>query len=207
MRAALLIASFAVTLATVGKCVSQQMSPSSQQEPEAAVLKLYRQVVARKPLGIPLGKDRNAIWPLLSQKLIEQMQAAKDCERDYFHQYPDPNLKPEFDWLEFGLFSGGNEQADPSLFAMRRSVRQKDGSYEVGVKLTYWSDFEKYRRPRGPKYDWNWDVVVFVTREDNHYVVNDVLYSKVYPEDAELRLSQLLGRGCKDGKWVGYPVK
>ena len=170
-------------------------------------IKLYRQIVFRKPIGIPLAKDRKAIWPFLSQDLIERMQVAKECEKDYFRQYSDPNLKPEFDWLEFGLFSGGNEQADPSLFGVRRSVRQKDGSYEVRAKLTYWSEFDKYRRPRGPKYDWKWEVVVFVIREGNHYAVNDVLYSKVSPEDAELRLSQLLGAGCKDGKWVGYPDK
>jgi hypothetical protein len=89
---------------------------------------------------------------------------------------------------------------------VRHTLKLKDGSYQVRVKLIYWSDFDKYRRPRGPKYDWNWEVVVFVIRDGTHYAVNDVLYSKE-SDEAELRLSQLLSRECKDGKLVMIPDK
>jgi hypothetical protein len=117
MRRALLIASVALAFTTVGQCFSQQTAQSSQQEAEAVVIRLYKQVVSRKPLGIPRGKDRKAIWPLLSRDLIQRMRVAKECEKDYFRQYPDPNLKPAFGWLEFGLFSGANEQAAPPVLA------------------------------------------------------------------------------------------
>jgi len=92
-------------------------------------------------------------------------------------------------------------------------TKQKDGSYEVRVKPKEWSEFEKHPRPRGARYDWTWEVVVFVIPDRNHYIVNDVFYPKVYPDNIgphypnveEIRLSQLLSIGCKDGKWVGYP--
>jgi hypothetical protein len=204
MRSALLIASLALAFTTSEKMFSQQTPQSSQQEAEAVVIRLYQHVVSRKPLGIPLGKDRKAIWPLLSRNLIERMTVAEECEKDYFRHYPDPNLKPEFGWLESGLFSGANEQADPSRFEVRRIVKQADGSYQVNVKLTYWPDFDKYRSPRGPRYDWNWEVIVSVIPDGGHFAVNEVLYSQVHPEDAELRLSQLLSHGFDNGKWVGY---
>lgn len=58
MRSALLIASLALAFTTSEKMFSQQTPQSSQQAAEAVVIKLYQQVVSRKPLGIPLGKDR-----------------------------------------------------------------------------------------------------------------------------------------------------
>jgi len=122
-------------------------------------------------------------------------------------------MKALFAWSETGLFSGGNEQALPSRFGVRRVAMQKDGSYEVRVKLTYWDEFDKYPQPRGPKHDWNWEVVVFVVRDGDHYTVNDVFYPEIHPDHSEphyptvedTRLSKLLDDGCKDGKWIGYP--
>jgi hypothetical protein len=81
------------------------------------------------------------------------------------------------------------------------------------VKLKEWDEFRKYSRPRGPEYDWTWEVVVFVIQDGNRYAVNDVFYPEVhcdhseprYPTVEDIRLSQLLSIGCKDGKWVGYP--
>ena len=187
---------------------------------EAVVTKLYKQIVLRKPVGLPRRKELEAIRRLLSQDLVERIGVAGECENDYFRQYPNPDpkdpnaliLKPPFAWMETGLFSGGNEQADPSWFSVRRAVRQKDSSYEVRVKLKEWDEFDKYPRPRGPQYDWTWEMLVFVIRDGDHYAVNDVFYPEVhadhseprYPTVEEIRLSQLLSVGCKDGKWIGY---
>jgi hypothetical protein len=206
MKLASLFASLAFGLISVGKCFPQQVAQNTERGAEAAVIRLYKQVVFRKPLGILRKKaDRQAILPVLSRDLVERIRVAKECERDYFRQYADPNIKPAFDWLEFGLFSGGNEQALPSRVALLRSVKQKDGSYQVRVKLTYWGEFDKYpSRPSDPAHVWNWEVTAVVVRDGGHFAVNDVLYSKDTDETG-LRLSQLLNHGCKDGKWVGYP--
>jgi len=205
---------------TTGKGFSQQTVKGIQTEAETVVTNLYKRVIFLKPLGLPQGKELEAIRPSLSQDLLARIRVAGECEKDYFRQYPDPDpkdpnayiLKPPFAWMETGLFSGGNEQADPFWFGVRRSESQKDGSYEVRVKLKRWPEPDKYPRARGPMYDWTWEVVVFVIRDGNHLAVNDIYYPQVYPDNGEpryptvekLRLSQLLGEGCKDGKWVGY---
>ncbi len=204
MRPVLLLSSIAFGFMAVGKCFPQQPAQPGQRDGEAVVIKLYKQIVLRKPIGIPQKRDRQAIWPLLSQDLIKRLDSARECEADYFRQYSDPNLKPEFDWLEMGLFSGGNEQALPSSVAVHRTVKQKDGSYQVEVKLTYKETFETYGRPPNPKDTFSWDVVAFVIWDKNRFAVDDVLYANDYPDEAELRLSLLLSHGCKDGKWVGY---
>jgi hypothetical protein len=215
MKPVLLFASIAFGFMAVAKCFPQQPAQPSQRDAEAVVIKLYKQIVLRKPIGIPQKADRQAIWPLLSRDLIKRLDLARECEKDYFlqypepklkpefDQYPEPKLKPEFDWLEMGLFSGGNEQALPSRVAVRRTMKQKDGSYQVGVKLTYKETFETYGRPPDPKDTFNWDVIAFAIWDGNRFAVNDVLYTKDRPNEAELRLSQLLSHGCKDGKWVG----
>src|SRR5689334_25398919 len=95
MRLALLIASAALAVISVARCFSQQTVQSSQQKAEAVVIKLYKQVVSRKPDGIPWRKDRKAIWPMLSQELIERLRVASECEKDYFRQYPVPDLKKD----------------------------------------------------------------------------------------------------------------
>lgn len=216
MRPALLIASAALAITTAARCVSQQAAPTAQQEVAAVVTKLYKQIVLRKPLGLPEGKTLEAIRPFLSRELIERIRVTVECEKDFSRQYPyDPNLKPPFAWLEAGLFSGDNERAGPLWFGVHRVRRQKDDSYEVYVKLKQWENSDKYPRPRGSPYVDTWEVTVFVVRDGSHYAVDDVFYPQVYadhsiphyPAIEETRLSQLLDCGCKDGKWVGYPDK
>jgi len=167
------------------------------------VVELYKQIVVRKPIGIPPKTANRTIWRLLSRDLTECINTALACAKDWNRQYPDLNLKPEFDWLEFGLFSGGNEHALPSRFRVRRTVKQKDGSYQVQVKLTYKETFETYGRPPDPKNTFDWDIIAFVIWDGYGFAVNDVSYAKDQPHEAGLRLSQLLSHGCKGGKWVG----
>jgi hypothetical protein len=37
--------------------------------PDSVVRELYQQVVARRPLGIPKGEDKAALWPFVSDHL------------------------------------------------------------------------------------------------------------------------------------------
>jgi hypothetical protein len=45
---------------------------SAATKASGVVRKLYRQVVLRRPLGIPTGENKVAIWPFLSSGLIRQ---------------------------------------------------------------------------------------------------------------------------------------
>jgi hypothetical protein len=98
---------------------------TAERSPDSVARELYQQVVARRPLGIPKGADKEAIWPFLSKGLIQRLDAAQACENDYFRQYTDKDSKPGFGWLETDLFSGANEKATPpQLLWSARSHRR-----------------------------------------------------------------------------------
>src|ERR1051326_7993670 len=92
-----------------------------QPVPRSVVLNLYREIVARHPLGIPQGPDRTAINPFLSRALTQSLETAQACEQDYFDQHPEKSSKPPFSWLELDLFSGKNEQAIPVAAVVKRT--------------------------------------------------------------------------------------
>src|ERR1041384_2389912 len=108
MRPALLIASVALAFTATARCFPQQTVPTGKQELEDVVVKLYKQIVLRKPLGLPTGKKLQAIRSFFSRDLIERIRATRECEKDYFLQHPDAPtqpLKAPFAWMESGLFS------------------------------------------------------------------------------------------------------
>jgi len=146
MRPALLFTLISFASIAMGRCSTQRGDATDKRDAEAVVLNLCRQVVLRKPLGIPQKADRQAISPFLNRGLIARLNAAQTCENDYYRQHIADDGKPEFAWLEMGLFSGGNEEAIPSDANVQRTDIQQDGSYRVRVQLTYRESFETYGR-------------------------------------------------------------
>lgn len=184
------------TILCLGQVEHSERSNSRKQPgaPEEVVRSLYREVVARHPMGIPDGKEWKRIAPYLSKKLIGRLNTTKACEKDYFRQYPDPNSKPPFDWMERGLFSGSWEEAAPASFRFDKTEPENDGSFRIHLSL-------RYRYPPPPEW---WHIVVIVVEENGRFVVDDVIS---FPEDVkggETRLSELLAHGCDGPKWVGY---
>src|SRR6267378_46285 len=104
------------TVLALGQLAHQSKPPGIPKQPEEMVRGLYREVVARHPLGIPYGANMKVFAPYLSKSLLHRMDLATACGKDWHQQNPDPNLKPEIAWLEIGLFSGGVEQALPRAF-------------------------------------------------------------------------------------------
>jgi hypothetical protein len=177
-----------------------------EQSPDSLVRELYQQVVARRPLGIPKGEDKAALWPFLSKRLIQKLDAAQTCENDYLRQRPDKDGKPAFGWLETGLFSGSNEWAIPASAAVDRTKPMKDGTFRVYVRLTYKESFETYGRPPDPANTFDWHVAAVVKSEGGRFVVDDVLLF----EDASTKIASRLTdsfRGCDGPRWVGIKVK
>jgi len=176
------------------------------QSPGAVVRELYKQVVARRPFGIPKGTDKEAIWPFLSRGLIQRLDTAQACEKDYFRQHTDKDSKPGFDWLETDLFSGANEKAIPSEAVVERTKPQKDGSFHVYLRLTYRESYETYGRPPNPANTFNWHVAAVVISEGGWFVVDDVLLFKDDSTKIESRLSDSFA-GCDGSRWVGNKMK
>ncbi len=186
---------FATTLA-LGQA-THQSTPANQ--PDTVVRGLYTQVIARHPIGIPRGADMTIIAPHLSTALLHRINLAYACEGDFFRKNPDPNLKPEFEWLELGLFSGEQEEALPSAFQIGTTQPQPDGTLHVPVKLTY--------QEPPPYRPWSWHIAAVVIGESGQYVVDDVIYLKHNPQESDYRLSQALSWGCDGPRWIGYPKR
>jgi len=188
---------FATTTA-LGQLVQKSNPPSAPEEPSAVVRSLYNEVVARHPVGIPKDADMKAFAPYLSKSLLHRIDLAHACEDDYYRQHQNPNLKPQIEWLEFGLFSGGMENAGPRGFHILETEPEKNGSFRVVVEL-----FIIFGMPTNPDPS-VWHVAAIVVREDGKFVVNDVIFLKDYSTlEPEFRLSETLASGCNGSRWVG----
>jgi hypothetical protein len=176
-------------------------STAAEHQPDAVVRKLYSQVVSRHPLGIPKGSDRRAIWPFLSKQLTQKLEAAQACEADYTRQHAGGDGKPEFGWLESGLFSGENEEALPVKAVIERTKPQQDGSFQVYVKLEY-----RNSESPDPANTFHWQIAAKVISEGGRFVVDDVLQFKDDSTQVESRLSNSFA-GCQGSRWIGQQAK
>src|SRR5207245_11773660 len=92
---------FTTTFA-LGQLAQQSKPPSMPKQPEAMVRSLYREVVARHPVGIPGDADMKVFAPYLSKALLHRIDLAIACSKDEARQQPDPHQKPAIAWLEAG---------------------------------------------------------------------------------------------------------
>jgi hypothetical protein len=182
------------TALVLGQLGDQSKPSALPNEPKTLVKSLYTQVVARHPVGLPKGADMEFFAPYLSNTLLHRIDLVDACGADWYRQNPDPSLKPDIGWLELGLFSGGEEETTPSTFIIERAQSEKDGSIRVYVKLTY---EEPHAKP------FIWHVAAIVLRQNDHYVVDDVIYLKEPWENAGGRLSARLSANCDGPHWVG----
>jgi hypothetical protein len=187
------------TTAALGHLAQQSKPPSVSTEPGAVVHRLYNEVVARHPVGIPKDADMKILAPYLSKALLHRIDLARGCEDDYYRRHLNPNLKPQIEWLEFGFFTGGMENAAPGAFHVLATESEKNGSFRVYVELII-----IYGLPANPEPS-VWYVAPIVVRENGQFVVDDVIFLKNYSTlENEFRLSEVLGAGCNGPRWVGY---
>ena len=150
----------------------------------------YTYITRYQQLGIPSGRAKKALWPLLSKRLAQELDGLEACDEDYYRRYGEilraNTYKPATPWLEEGLFTGPNDAATPSTFRIlgSRSV----GENRVDVLIAFkedWGDSEG-------------DVTAIL--ENNRWVIDD--YVAMYENDELLRLSAGYPE-CKGGQWVG----
>ncbi len=174
-------------------------------QPETIVQQMYSQVVERRPLGIPTDADKAVIWPFLSKRLVQTLETAKACEDDYFRKHSDSDDKPEFQWLEMGLFSGDVEMAMPTEVVVERTEQQNDDTYIVYVQFTYDDSVyypEHYQAPDSSYTPFYWHGAAVVTKEEGQFVIDDILLFQRDSTTIEFRLSNFF-RGCDGPQWVG----
>ena len=162
--------------------------------------KLYSEVVARHPLGVPYGAAKTAIWPLLSKRLVKAFETRNACDADWERQHPNGNVPPSIlkppGFYEDGLFSGGNERGEINGAVVGSTRVQADGSYLVDVKVWSYLDGGVPSLRTGKIYRWR--VAARVISEDGQFVVDDILGLKgVFDYDKAVYMSKMLTIGCK----------
>jgi hypothetical protein len=185
-----------------------QVPPSVERPagtPAVVVRNLYAQIIKPHPIGIPTDADRAVIWPLLSERLVAILETASRCEADYLRQFPDPNQKPGFGWLEEGLFSGSEEMADPSDIRIIRTDRLGNRRYLVWVEFTYRETSATYCcRPPNPRNTFKWRGVVTVDGATGRYLIDDFRRISRKSGKAWGGLSEkFMFAGCRGPRWVG----
>jgi len=168
---------------------------------------LYGEIVARHPIGIPVGARMAAIRPFLSKRLAEQLQTAKACEEDYFqqhHQTTDNAPKPS--WLKSGLFSGDGNRVLPASAWPVREGPQKDGSFLVYVNLFSQTIDIGNGLKGGSGSGGSWRVAAKVISENGRFVVDNVRLFDGSSADGPSHLLSDSFAGCDGSHWTGVVV-
>lgn len=154
-----------------------------------AVRVFYTYITRYRQLGIPHGRAKKALWPLLSKRLAQQLHSLEACDEDYYRRYGEilraNTYKPETPWLEDGLFTGPDDAATPRTFRILGS--RAVGENRVDVLIAFkedWGDSEG-------------DITAIL--ENNRWVIDD--YVEMYKNDELGRLSAGYPQ-CKGGQWV-----
>jgi hypothetical protein len=176
------------------------LSVAQEPQPRDVVQKLYHEVVARRPLGVPEGAAKTAIWPLLSKRLIKAFETRNACDADWERQHPDANVPPYIlkppGFYEVGLFSGGDERGEINGAVVESTKVQADSSYLVYVNVWSYLDGGVPSLRTGKIYRWR--VAARVTSENGKFVVDDILGLKgVFDYDKAVYMSKMLTIGCK----------
>lgn len=167
-----------------------------------AVRVFYTYIARYQQLGIPYGRAKNALWPLLSRRLAQQLDSLEACDKDYYRRYGEIDrantYKPATPWLEVGLFTGPNDAATPRVFRILGSKSVGESRVDVELRFTAKQTYSPdHRLP--PSYE-HYEGVVTAILENGRWVVDD--YVAMYENDELRRLSAGYPE-CKDGQWVG----
>jgi hypothetical protein len=155
------------------------------------VVRVFYTYITRYPqLGIPHGRAKKALWPLLSKRLAQQLHSLEACDEDYYRRYGEilraKTIKPDTPWLEDGLFTGPDDTATPLTFRILGSRAIGDNRVDVLIAFKEdWGDSEG-------------DVTAIL--EDNRWVIDD--YVTMYKNDDLQHLSAGYSQ-CKGDQWVG----
>jgi len=188
---------FCIEVCILGPSPAQVRSNASQAALEA-VRVFYSYITKYQPLGIPQGRAKKALWPLLSKRLAQELEDFQACDDDYYRRYRTVlkanQYKPATPWLEEGFFSGFNEAATPMNFTILESKTLENNRVDVHLRFTY---KQTYCCGHPPAYE-HYQGVVTVIRESNRWLIDDFV---ALGDGALLRLSNGYPQ-CNHGQWV-----
>jgi hypothetical protein len=168
------------------------------------VQKLYEEIVAHHPIGVPTGTETAAIQHYLTKRLTKQLQTARGCQDDYSRQHLTGSGTSKPGWLKSGLFSGEGSHASPIDASASGKERQDDGSYLVYVDLEPLEaviDLGHGRRAFHGGY--TWQVEARVRPENGRFLVDDVRIFDRFPAEGPSHLLSDSFAGCDGSHWTG----
>jgi hypothetical protein len=173
-------------------CILEPLQVRANAPPSAldAVRAFYTYITRYQQLGIPHGRARKDLGPLMSKRLAQELDGLQACDDDYYRRYSEilraNTYKPATPWLEEGLFTGPNDAATPSIFHILGSWSVGENRVDALIAFK-----ESWGDPEGD---------VTAIRENNRWVIDD--YAAMYENDELRRLSAGYPE-CKGGIWVG----
>jgi hypothetical protein len=187
-----------------GQSERSQEHRNSGRSPLEVVRVFYTYVTTYRPLGIPVGRAKHALWPLMSKRLVRELDTLQSCDEDYYRRNGDylraNQYKPVTPWLEDGLFSGPNEAAIPSKFSILGSNTVGENRVDVHLRFTH-----KQTHCCGyPAQYEHYEGVVTVILENGRFVIDDFVAM-----DGAKSLNRLSDGypQCKGGQWVDAPAR
>jgi hypothetical protein len=179
-----------------------QVRSNSPRSSLDAVRVFYTYITRYQQLGIPSGRAKKALWPLISKRLAQQLSSLEACDADYYRRYGKilraKTYKPATPWLEEGLFTGPNDAATPRIFRILGSRAIGDNRVDVQLEFTTEQTYSP-DLALPPSYD-HYEGVVTAILENKRWVIDD--YVAMYENDELQRLSAGYSE-CKGGQWVG----
>ncbi len=167
------------------------------------VQKLYEEIVAHHPIGIPTGAEMAAIQLYLSKRLAKQLQTAQACQDDYSRQHLTASGTSKPGWLKSGLFSGEGSHASPIDAVADRKEKQNDGSFLVYVDLEPVDALIDLGHGRTAFHGgYTWQVEARVIPEDRRFAVDDVRIFDRFPAEGPSRLLSESFSGCDGSHWA-----
>jgi len=158
--------------------------------PQAFVAKFAASYMKQHRMyGLLEGKDRRAMAPFLTARLLHQLDDASACQQDWQRQQPKgSNDKPPY--VDCCLFFGIPD-GNPTSIKVGAVEAMPDGRTKVVVNC----------EQKAGRDDIHWRNAVIVTMENGHYAVDDFVYD--LDRDASL-LSESFTE-CRGKRWVGQP--
>lgn len=169
--------------------------------PQAFVTRFYIVYIKEHSSGLFLqASAERALRPVLSKRLRQQLDDAVACQADWTRQQPKGSTnKPPF--VECCLFS---DTADgmPTSFTLGPTEVLRDGRYQIAVDFVHKETAATYGDPKRPLGVIKWRDAAIVTKEDDHFAIDDVVYDVDTASRGDGRLSKSF-QGCRGRRWVG----
>ncbi len=170
-------------------------APTTQSSPQTLSRALYAKVLSHQPNGIPEGTVWDTMAPYFSTSLLHSIDESRACAADWKRNDTDPAQTAKIGG-KFDIFLGNG--AKLRSFNIQKSERQTDGTTRVYVKLL---GHESYGLT-------SWRTAVVLTKENNHSVIDDIIYldDATWDNESDRRnryLSHYLSAGCKGSQWIG----